>query len=155
MTMVISFFRDKYPTVNGCLWAFAVTPAIHLHNLYGIYNIRRDAQMNPYGYYQMPQMPIDQNVYAQPEPMNYYGQPEQVNYYDQQDQVNPYLQPELYDPDRQPQQVERRLNQLERQNERQAREINQLQRRVQRINQRLRAVERRFNFPYTPFDGEY
>ena len=46
--------------------------------------------MNPYGYYQMPQMsqmPIDQNVYVQPEQMNYYGQPEHVNYYEQPESI--------------------------------------------------------------------
>jgi hypothetical protein len=90
--------------------------------------------MYPYGYYQVPQVQYDSNPY---------------------DQYDPYLTPDQLDPDRQPQQLERRVNRLERENERQQREINQLQRRLQRVNQRLRQVERRFNFPYTPFDGEY
>ncbi|AIM17100.1 hypothetical protein [Neobacillus sp.] len=99
--------------------------------------------MNPYGYYQFPQFPYDYSSYATPE------------------QMNPYVPTESYDPDRQPQ-LERRVSQLERENNRQQREIEQLERRVtrlerrlQRVNQRLRAVERRFNFPFTPFDGEY
>ncbi|MGG1676183.1 hypothetical protein ACIFOT_10600 [Neobacillus sp. NRS-1170] len=102
--------------------------------------------MNPYGYYQVPQAPVEYNPYGQ------------INQYPQ---ALPYSQPEYYDydydyePDRQPQQIERRLNQLERQNERQEREINQLQRRLQRVNQRLRVLERRFNIPFTPFDGEF
>ncbi|OLS40508.1 hypothetical protein [Bacillus sp. MRMR6] len=73
-----------------------------------------------------------------------------------------YLVQNHFDPDRQPPQLERRVSQLERQNQQQERQIdqlqrdvNQLQRRIQRINQRLRQVERRFNFPFTPYDGEY
>lgn len=106
--------------------------------------------MYPYNnYYQAPQMPIDYNPYGQ---------------LDTYTQTIPYSQHEYYDyePDRQPQQIERRLNQLERQNERQERDITQLQRdlaqlqrRLQRVNQRLRVLERRFNIPFTPFDGEY
>jgi uncharacterized coiled-coil protein SlyX len=77
-------------------------------------------------------------------------------------QYDPYMAPEQFDIDRQPQQLERRINQLERENRQQERqidqlnrEVNQMQRRLQRVNQRLRQVERRFNFPFTPFDGEY
>lgn len=94
--------------------------------------------MYPYGYYQGPQTPMEYNP--------------------PYEQTNPYILPEEYDPDRQPpqfQQLERRVTRLERENDRQAREIDRLQRRLQRVNQRLRAVERRFNFPFTPFDGEY
>jgi septal ring factor EnvC (AmiA/AmiB activator) len=77
---------------------------------------------------------------------------------------NPYVQQDIYDPNRQLsqllqlpqwQQLERRVTQLERQNDRQEREIDQLQRRLQRVNQRLRVLEKRFNIPFTPFDGEY
>ena len=98
--------------------------------------------MNSYGYYQVPQVPVDYNHFGQLNPYT---------------QALPYSQPEYYEyePDRQPQQIERRLNQLERENERQEREINQLQRRLQRVNQRLRVLERRFNIPFTPFDGEF
>jgi chromosome segregation ATPase len=84
--------------------------------------------MYPYGEYQIPQVQYD---------------------------YNPYVQQDQFDPNRQPPQIERRLNQLERENNRQAREIDQLQRRLQRVNQRLRALERRFQIPFTPFDGEY
>ncbi|WP_462408695.1 hypothetical protein [Neobacillus sp. Marseille-QA0830] len=93
--------------------------------------------MYPYGYYPPQNMQIDYHTYV---PVESY---------------TPYTQPEQNDPGRQPQQLERRVAQLERANERQEREIQQLQRRLQRVNQRLRAVERRFNFPFTPFDGEY
>ncbi|MEH7179943.1 hypothetical protein [Neobacillus vireti] len=93
--------------------------------------------MYPYGYYQAPPVQYDYNSYDP---------------YVQQDQ---FVLQDQFDPDRQPQQLERRVNQLERENQRQEREINQLQRRLQRVNQRLRQVERRFNFPFTPFDGEY
>ncbi|NWQ40653.1 hypothetical protein MLOOGBEN_08070 [Bacillus sp. EB106-08-02-XG196] len=99
--------------------------------------------MYPYGYYP-----------AQPVQYDY-------NMYDQYVQEDPYSQ-DQFDPDRQPQQLERRVTRLERESERQEREINRLQRelnqtqrRLQRVNQRLRQVERRFNFPFTPFDGEY
>jgi predicted ribosome quality control (RQC) complex YloA/Tae2 family protein len=88
-------------------------------------------QMYPYGYYQVPQVQYDYNMY------------------------DPYAQQDLLDPDRQPQQLERRVSRLERQVEQQQREINQVTRRLQRVNQRLRQVERRFNFPFTPFDGEF
>ncbi|MEO2077987.1 MAG: hypothetical protein ABGX20_21885 [Bacillus sp. (in: firmicutes)] len=104
--------------------------------------------MNPYNYYGVPQqMPIEYHTYVPAEQMYPYVT------HDQYDQ---------YDPNRQPQQLERRVNQLERQNERQEREINQLQRdvnqlqrRLQRVNQRVRVLERRFNIPFTPFDGEF
>jgi len=87
--------------------------------------------MYPYGYYHVPPMQYDQSPY------------------------DPYMVPEHFDPERQPQQLERRVTQLERQNQRQEQQIERLERRLQRVNQRLRAVERRFNFPFTPFDGEY
>ncbi len=95
--------------------------------------------MNPYGYYQVPQMPqtIEYHSYVPLDPNQLNGLPQ------------------VYDPNRQPQQLERRVDRLERENERQEREINQLQRRLQRVNQRLRAVERRLNLSFTPFDGEY
>lgn len=98
--------------------------------------------MNPYGYYHIPQSQVDYNTYVP--------------------QILPQGTQAQFDPNRQPQQLERRVNQLERENNRQqqeierlSREVNQLSRRLQRVNQRLRAVERRFNFPFTPFDGEY
>ncbi|WP_052352871.1 hypothetical protein [Neobacillus dielmonensis] len=93
--------------------------------------------MYPYGYNQPQNMQIDYHAYVPVDP------------------YTSYIQPEQFDPNRQPQQLERRVAQLERANERQEREIERLQRRLQRVNQRLRAVERRFNFPFTPFDGEY
>nr|WP_083865428.1 hypothetical protein [Neobacillus bataviensis] len=71
------------------------------------------------------------------------------------DPYQSYVPLDQFDPNRQPQQLERRVTQLERQNERQVKDINQLQRRLQRVNQRLRALERRFNIPFTPFDGEF
>jgi uncharacterized coiled-coil protein SlyX len=102
--------------------------------------------MYPYGPYQAPQLPLEYHTHT----------------YVPVDSYNPYVTPEQLDPNRQPQQLERRVSQLERENNRQQRElerlerdVNQLQRRLQRVNQRLRAVERRFNFPFTPFDGEY
>jgi chromosome segregation ATPase len=86
------------------------------------------------------------------------------NYPISQVHYNPYVKLDIYDPSRQLsqllqlpqwQQLERTVTQLERQNDRQEREIDQLQRRLQRVNQRLRALEKRFNIPFTPFDGEY
>ncbi|MFJ7725120.1 hypothetical protein ACIQXV_03050 [Neobacillus sp. NPDC097160] len=109
--------------------------------------------MNPYGYYQLPQMQVEYHSYVPAEQV--YSQPEQYQSNAPVEQNYYHVPLDQYDPNRQPQQLERRVNQLERQNERQEREINQLQRRLQRVNQRLRAVENRFHLPFTPFDGEY
>lgn len=109
--------------------------------------------MYPYGNYQIPHVPLEQNPYVQ-----------EITHVHQVEH-SPYIVQDPFDPDRQqfsqllnlPQwrQLERRVNQLERQNQRQEREIDELQRRVQRISERLRALEGRNHIPYSPYHEEY